>query len=101
MWVGRHAVRVNGHPVPYPRNSWPEAARAGRLLTAAVGSDVPVRPVPVFLTGTLIPNVTIKQLPDDVVVLDRADVPGVVTRAPRRATGRRVTAIYAARRSTT
>jgi hypothetical protein len=71
VWVGQHAIKVNGHSVQYLRNSRFEAERASKLLTAAVGWPVFVKPVLIFLTGTLIPDVTIKQQPDDVVVLDR------------------------------
>ena len=81
VWVGRTAVRVNGHAVPYLRNSRFEATRAERLLSAAVGFPVAVRPALVFLTGTLIPNVTIKQAPDGVAVLDRMDIPRAFRRA--------------------
>lgn len=54
-----------------------------------------------FLTGTLIPSVTIKQLPDDVAILDRMDIPGCFKRAKRRLDDEQVEAVYAqARRST-
>jgi hypothetical protein len=102
VWVGRNSVRVNGHAVPYLRNSRFEAQRTERLLSAAVGLPVPVRPALVFLTGTLIPNVTIKTAPDDVVILDRTDIPGAFKRSSRKLTGEQVTRIYdQARRSTT
>lgn len=102
VWVGKRGVRVNGHRAPYLRNSRHEAARASRLLTAAAGLDVQVRPVLVFLTGRLIPNVTIKQMLDDVLVLDRTDIPGAFKRTPRLLADQAVTAVYAAaRRSTT
>lgn len=102
VWVGRHQVRVNGHRTDYLRNSRHEGERAARLLTAAVGFPVPVMPALVFLTGTLIPNVTIKQQPDDVFVYDRTDIPGVFKRAPQRLTPEQVAAVFEqARRSTT
>lgn len=102
VWVGRHQVRVNGYPTDYLRKSRAEAVRASKLLTAATGFDVDVRPTLVFLTGSLIPDVTIKQRPDDVLVLDRMDIPGVLRRAPRRITPDQVAVIYEqARRSTT
>lgn len=102
VWVGRTAVRVNGHAVPYLRNSRFEATRAERLLTAAVGFPVAVRPALVFLTGTLIPNVTIKQAPDGVAVLDRMDIPRAFRRASPKLTPEHVAAVYEhARRSTT
>lgn len=102
IWVGRHAIKVDGFSLPYLRNSRFEASRAERLLTAAVGEPVFVKPVLIFLTGTLVPDVTIKQKPDDVAILDRMDIPGAFRRAPQRLTTEAVEAIYsAARRSTT
>jgi len=102
IWVGRRSIRVNGHPVQYIRNSTFEGTRAERLLTEAVGYPVIVRPILVFTTGTLIPNVTIKQQPDDVTVLDRTDIPGVFKKAPVRLADWQVEQIFAAaRRSST
>jgi hypothetical protein len=50
----------------------------------------------------LIPNVTIKQTPDDVRILDRMDIPGAFKRAPTILTADQAEAIYLqARRSTT
>ena len=40
IWVGGNTFMVNGHRQPYIRNSRHEAARAGRLLTAACGFPV-------------------------------------------------------------
>lgn len=102
IWVGRNAIRVNGFAVPYLRNSRHEAARAAKLHTGAVGFDVVVRPALVFLTGTLIPDVTIKQRPDDVLILDRRDVPKAFRRASTKLDVSAVQAIYDhSRRSTT
>ena len=102
IWVGKYAIKVDGHSVPYLRNSRHEAQRAERLLSTTVGWPVPVRPVLVFLTGTLIPDVTIKQHPDDVTVLDRMDIPGAFKHAPKRLNADQVEAIFEhARRSTT
>jgi hypothetical protein len=102
VWVSPRQVRVGGQPVPYLRNSRFEATRAERLLTETCGFPVFVKPVLVFLTGTWIPNVTIKQRPDDVVILDRMDIPGAFKRAPVRLQQEQVTAIFEqARRSTT
>jgi hypothetical protein len=102
VWVGAHDVRVNGQSVPYLHKSRSEAERAGRLLSQAVGFAVPIQPVLVFLTGTRIPNVTIKQNPVDVRVYDRTDIPGVFKHAPQRMTVREIAAVYdSARRCTT
>ena len=101
VWVGQHAIRVGGHSTRYLPIARFEAERAERLLSAAVGFPVPVRGVLVILTGTVIPQVTIKQMPQDVVVLDRMDVPGVFKRAPKRLSEDQVAAVYEqARRST-
>ena len=55
-----------------------------------------------FLTGTLIPNVIIKAAPDDVVILDRTDIPGAFKRSSRQLMAEQVSQIYEqARRSTT
>ncbi len=102
VWVGRDSVRVNGHRTQYLRNSRHEAARAQELLSAAVGFAVQVRPALVFLTGSLFPNVTIKKRPEDVLILDRMDIPGVFKRATRRLTPDQVELVYEqARKSTT
>jgi len=61
-----------------------------------------VKPVLIFLTGTWIPNVTIKERPDDVVILDRMDIPGAFKRAPVRLQPDQVAVVFEhARRSTT
>jgi hypothetical protein len=102
VWVGRHQVRVNGHRTDYLRNSRHEAERASRLLTEACGFPVLAEAALVFLTGTLIPNVTVKQQPEDVAVLDRTDIPGAFRRATRRLGDEQVAAVFEqARRSTT
>ena len=102
IWVGKYAIKVDGYSTDYLRNSRHEAQRAQRLLSEAVGWPVPVHPVLVFLTGTLIPDVTIKQHPDDVTVLDRMDIPGAFKRAPHRLPADQVSEVYEqAHRSTT
>lgn len=102
VWVGRYAVKVDGHSQPYLRNSRFEAQRAAKLLTAAVGEPVEVTPVLVFLTGTIIPKVTVKQPPDDVRVLDRMDIPSAFKRARAVLTPAQVETVYEqARRSAT
>jgi len=60
------------------------------------------RPLLVFLTGIVLPQVTIGQMPTDVLVLDRMDVPSVFKRSPERLTPEVVEQVYeVARRSTT
>ncbi|MCU1405813.1 MAG: hypothetical protein JWQ43_2116 [Glaciihabitans sp.] len=45
VFAGGGAFRVNGHATQHVRNSQHEAARAGRLLSAAVGRQVEATPV--------------------------------------------------------
>jgi hypothetical protein len=72
------------------------------LLSQAAGFQVPVRPALVLLTGTLIPNVSIKQRPDHVLILDRLDIPRAFKRAPHRLSPEQVATIFdIARRCTT
>ncbi len=102
IWVAKYHMRVNGQVVPYLRNANHEAARASKLLTKAAGFEVSVRSCVVVLTGTLIPEVNIKQMPDDVMVLDRMDVPRWFKKRPAVLTPEQVETIYAvARRSDT
>ena len=81
VWVGRNVIKIDGRATQYLRISRFEAQRAERLLSTAVGWRVTVRPVLVFLTATVFPDVTIKQQPDDVLVLDRMQIPGAFRRA--------------------
>lgn len=102
VWVGQHQIRVNGQPTQYIRNSRYEAERVRKVLLAHLGVEVPVRAVLVFLTGTVVPQVTIKQQPEDVLVLDRMDIPGAFKRSPERIAPGMVESIFqVARRSTT
>lgn len=56
----------------------------------------------VVLTGAIIPEVNIKQMPDDVMVLDRMDVPRWFKRRPAVLSQEQAEAVYAvARRSDT
>lgn len=101
--VGPDWLRVDGHLQPYLRNSRHEAQRASRLLTDRVGWEVPVRPALILLTGTLIPEVTIKSGgPKDVLILDRIDVPRAFKKANTKLTQGQVDTVFqVARKSTT
>ena len=101
VWVGGDTIMISGQRVPYVRNSEFEAERAERLLSKAAGFPVLVRPVIVFMTGTLIPDITIKKPPQRVIILDRTDVPGVFKRAPTRLSAQQIESIYAAARIST
>jgi len=56
----------------------PARRRPGRRRpsSAHLGVEVPVRTVFVFLTGTVLSQITIKQMPEDVLLLDRTDTGG-------------------------
>jgi len=86
VWVGQHAIKVNAHSTRYLPIARYEADRAWKLLTQPVGWDVPVKAVLVILMETDIPQVTIKQMPEDVVVLDRVDIHGVFKRSGKQLT---------------
>lgn len=99
IWVRDNAFRVNGQQQPYIRNSRHEALRAGRYLTAACG-------FPVAVTGIVVPvdadDLTIKQQPADVVVVNRMALAPWLRRRPDLLEEATVDAIFeAARRSTT
>ncbi|WP_201774136.1 nuclease-related domain-containing protein [Demequina globuliformis] len=102
IWVAQYQMRVGGQPVPYLRNSRHEAARAKRLLEAQLDFEVPMMGCVVVLTGTLVPEVTYKQQPDDVRVLDKWDVPRWFRKRPEVLGPARVQAVFdVARKSTT
>lgn len=102
VWVGGQTFMVNGQRMPYVRNSRHEAARAGRLLSAAAG-------FPVDATGVIAvmgaqKGYTVKKQPEDgrVVVVTRRGLKKYLTRLPVVLDPERVAAIYdVARRSTT
>lgn len=50
VWCGGHTVIVNGQKQPYVRNSTYEAKRAAKILSAACGRPIPVRPLLVFVS---------------------------------------------------
>jgi len=93
---------VNGHKQPYLRNSRFEADRAAKLLSRAVGWLVVVAPALVFLTDTFIPQVTIKDRPEGVIILDRLDLPRYFRKRPARLSESQVAEVFGyARRSST
>ncbi|MDP3712169.1 MAG: nuclease-related domain-containing protein [Mycobacteriales bacterium] len=102
VWVGERTILVNGQKTDYLLKSRREAERVRKALLAHLGVEVPVKPVLVFLTGTVIPQVTIKQMPPDVLVLDRMDIPSTFKRAPERMTPEMIERVYEmSRRSST
>lgn len=102
VWVSRHQVRINNHPVPYLRNSEYEAARVRTILHGALGWEVHVRAALVFMTGTWIPNVRVVGEPDNVDIMHRANVRRRFKRMVPYLTPEEVLAIYdVARRPST
>lgn len=102
IWVAPRQIRVDGHTVPYLRNSEFEANRVRKILSLHLGWEPFVRAALVFLTGTLVPDVTIKGRPENVDILDRMDVGRHLKREPVRMTAEQVDAVFEiARRSTT
>ena len=102
VWVSPRQVRVGGHVVPYLRNSEFESDRVRRILTEQLGWEPFVKAALVFLTGTIVPDVTIKEMPEKVLILDRMDIPRIFKRSTRRLTPEGIDEIYQlARRSTT
>lgn len=102
VWVSKNSILVNGQRTDYLRNSRFEGERATKLLTAAAGFPVFVKPVLIFTTATLIPDVTIQSKPDDVGMLDRMDIPRAFKRSTVVLTPEQVDRVHAvARRSTT
>jgi hypothetical protein len=79
IWVHDHAFKVNGASHPYLRNSRHEAERAERILSAAVGHPVPVRPVIVPVSAA---RLTIKQMPPDVSVISSRQIASWLKRRP-------------------
>ncbi len=102
IWVAPRQIRVDGHTVPYIRNSEFEANRVRKILTKHLGWEPYVRPALVFMTGTLVPEVTIKGKPEHVDILDRMDVARRLKREPVRMSADQVDEVFEiARRSTT
>lgn len=102
IWVGGDTFMVNGHRVPYVRNSRHEAKRASRLLTQHVGFPVPVRGL-VAVVGAQ-RGFTIKSQPADgaVTVVSCRRLRRYFRSQPQRLSLREIDAIHeAARRPTT
>lgn len=102
VWVSKQKVLVGGYAQPYIRNAEFEADRVRKILRVRLGWEPFVKSALVFLTGTLVPEVTIKSPPEKVVILDRMDVPMVFRRSKGRLDAEQVAAVFeVARRSST
>lgn len=102
IWVGGDTFMVNGHRVPYVRNSRHEARRASRLLTEQAGFPVVTVGVIAVMGGHK--GFTIKEQPADgqVVVVQRRRISQYLSGLPERLNAREITAIFeVARRPTT
>lgn len=100
VWVTRTQIRVNGAYVPYLRNSRHEAGRASRVLSKACGFPVTARACLVFRLSD--GRITIKEDPDDVLILRATRAAKAIRKQPEILTTDHVERIYAAaRRSTT
>ncbi len=71
VWVGSRQLLVNGQATDHLRNSRYEATRTQKLLSAAVGTDVPVSGV-IAIVGAR--QITIQEQPADVAVLEAAQL---------------------------
>lgn len=99
IWVGGTTFLVNGVKHPYVRNSRHEAARAGTLLSAALGE-------PVHVEGVLVPvnaaDVVVRGRPDGVHVVPRMQLRRFLLRLGPVLADAQVDALYdVARRSST
>lgn len=86
VWVGGDIMMVNGQRVHHVRNARHEAARAARLLTQAVGFEVPVAGWVVTVRCEL----KVKKQPEDVHVMGRRDLMRYARRQPVRLTPEQV-----------
>ncbi|WP_138444793.1 nuclease-related domain-containing protein [Sinomonas susongensis] len=80
VWVAGRTLMVNGHRVPYLRNSAHEAARASALLTRAAGYPVEVRAVVVLVAPR---KVTTRSRAEGAVVLTDERLRRWLARQPR------------------
>ena len=98
VWVGGDTFLVNGQRQPYIRNSRHEAKRAARLLSASCG-------FPVDVAGVVVPvraaDVTVKQAPDDVIIVARAQVARWLRKRPEVLRTDAIEAIFASARCST
>ena len=98
VWVGGDTVMIGQTRGPYVRNARFEAARAGRLLSAAVGQQVNV----MGIVAMMCDDITIKRPPGDVLVIGSRRLRKWLGGLGPSLTGDQVDAVFdRARRSTT
>jgi hypothetical protein len=94
-WIGERSIMVNGHRTDYLRNSRYEAARASRLLTAACGRAVNVKPAVVFVD---LVDFVVKQMPVDVYVMTKRQLLHSLPLLPQTLSADQIESIYATAR---
>lgn len=102
IWVGGETFMINGHRVPYIRNSRHEARRAARLLSQRAG--FPVEAIGLVAVMGAHNGFNIKNQPDDgkVVIVQRKRISHLLLTLPQRLAAPEIDAIYdVARRSST
>jgi hypothetical protein len=67
IWLSPKLLMVNGQKTDHLRNARHESTRASTLLSVAVGAQITVRSI-IALVGD--PNLTVRGMPDDVLVVD-------------------------------
>lgn len=79
VWVGAKRILVNGQRTDHLRNAAFEAKRTAKLLSAAAGTPVVVRPI-IAIVGAK--RLTVRERPTDVVVLRETDLVRWLRRRP-------------------
>ena len=74
VWVSRDDIRINGEPVPYLHPALVQARRVQRVLTAASGRRVRVKPCLVIVTGSAHPDIVVQEAIAGALVLDSSTV---------------------------
>ena len=90
VWVAERSFLVNGQRTDYLRNSYFEADRASKYLSAACGARIPVEPIIVVMAASL----TIKAQPPDVHIVAWKQIARWLSRRPAVLTPEFVEEIY-------
>lgn len=95
VWIGGDTMMVDGHRVPYVRNSRHEAKRAARLLSDKCGWPVAVQALVVPVNAA---SLTVKKAPQDVAVVPRMQLHKWLLRQPEIWTDAQVEEVYSSAR---
>ncbi|GAA2035892.1 hypothetical protein GCM10009819_20520 [Agromyces tropicus] len=79
VWVGAKRILVNGQRTDHLRNAAYEATRTAKLLSAAAGTPVEVTPIIAIVASR---RITVRERPDDVVVLPEYEIVRWMRRQP-------------------